>query len=389
MGLFRKKPKSPMSRDEFGGAVQARIARAGSDVHYDPERFQISREHGGLNLCNFYTRCLAAEERDRESVIEHAAQSYFETDINDIDEKLSEWRERVLPFVWSRGDWEWLRAEGKTWTRPLGDHHVVGVLIDLPTTVMYPPATSLNDWGVTGQEALAVAIERLRAMESRPMEEATPGVFVSPWQDSHDCARLLLPEMFNRLKLKGEPVAVAAMRDSLFVTGSQDEKGLRVVYGVAQEAWSQAYPVSLRPLVLRNMQWQSWVPEPGHPAMDVMRQSVIMQAARDYEHQREKLDESHAAEGKDIFLASYSVGKTPEGQVLSYCVWGNGVHAWLPRTDAIALTDSPGPEGQTWFVQWETAEQIVGHLMTKIDTYPSRYEVTGFPSTDEIKRMTG
>ncbi len=69
-----------------------------------------------------------------------------------------------------------------------------------------------------------------------------------------------------------------------------------------------------------------------------------------YTEQKELLDKLHDKTGEDTFVASFS-GMTPQGtnRLTSFCVWGKGVLAWLPRTDLIAFMAVHGQAPQTVF----------------------------------------
>ena len=66
----------------------------------------------------------------------------------------------------------------------------------------------------------------------------------------------------------------------------------------------------------------------------------------------------------------------------SYCVWGEGVHALLPKTQYIML---PTDGGLAASGEWNVVRRQVGDLMQRVeDLYPARYRVREFPSQQQL-----
>jgi hypothetical protein len=72
------------------------------------------------------------------------------------------------------------------------------------------------------------------------------------------------------------------------------------------------------------------------------------------------------------------------GEVASFCSWADGVPTLLPRTDCIAFVRQ---NSEPMLVEWERAEQVIGHLLAPQDMYPERVRVEEFPSEAELARL--
>ena len=57
---------------------------------------------------------------------------------------------------------------------------------------------------------------------------------------------------------------MAASRDSLFVTGSEDEASLAIMTAMAEKPLEEPYSLSAVPLIFENSEWRDWVPPDGH-----------------------------------------------------------------------------------------------------------------------------
>ena len=85
------------------------------------------------------------------------------------------------------------------------------------------------------------------------------------------------------------------------------------------------------------------------------------------------------------FVASFSIVQHPEtGHFMTYCVWPRGVLSLLPQTDTIAfMQDGKAP----LMVPWDRTVEVVGDLMTPLDIYPQRFQVSEFPTEEQLAAM--
>ena len=128
------------------------------------------------------------------------------------------------------------------------------------------------------------------------------------------------------------------------------------------------------------------MPKAEHPLYWDFRKLQTQSFGQEYTEQKELLDKRHQQAGEDIFVASFSgMGRKGTEELTSYCVWGKGVLAWLPRTDVVAFIAEHGQ--QPLMVPWDRALEVTGNLMEPMGMYPERWRVTEFPSNEQLKAM--
>jgi hypothetical protein len=98
-----------------------------------------------------------------------------------------------------------------------------------------------------------------------------------------------------------------------------------------------------------------------------------------YKAQEGLLNRLHERDGVGAFVASFSaVEKQGTGELVSYCVWGNGVDALLPVTQKIIFFRELG-ERPAAIGEFDRVREVAGALMEPTDHYPPRYRVREFP----------
>jgi len=88
-----------------------------------------------------------------------------------------------------------------------------------------------------------------------------PGVWVSPWRDDHDAARLLLPEVIQHHPVKGDTIALIPNRNTLILTGSQDEAGLAQMAAMGKKIGDHPTALSRIPLRYDGKHWLPFLPD--------------------------------------------------------------------------------------------------------------------------------
>jgi hypothetical protein len=119
------------------------------------------------------------------------------------------------------------------------------------------PETARND-----------ALAQLRRSSREPLQEVHPGVFSGHWEDELAASRLLVPEVFRKVKVKGELIAFTASEDTLFVAGSDDAQALRQAFALSRadlervlaDSESTAGRFTATPWVLKPSGFQPWEP---------------------------------------------------------------------------------------------------------------------------------
>ena len=267
--------------------------------------------------------------------------------------------------------------------KTFGDDLGLGLVYDMPDSMRSISNKELDLWGVTFYEALEAARENL--LELNPMiirPKEGEGLYVFATNDGYDATRLILLDVIRQFQVQGDYIAMAPSREMPIVGGSEDGPGLTAMIALAMKTIEQPRSVSGMALRLAGDEWVPWMPDVSHRLYEAFRLIRMRAQGRDYAEQKELLDALHQKIGKDVFVASASIIESREtGQSMSYCVWPKGATSLLPCTERIVF----GGEDQTLILApWEKVFEVVGDLMTPLDTYPERYQVEEFPTAEQL-----
>ena len=271
--------------------------------------------------------------------------------------------------------------------RIVAEHLAVGLVYDLPEAIMQVQQRHLSAWGLSLDEAFDVACENLLDISQHQWESPSPGVWVSPWRDNHDASRLILSDLLRALPVQGDCVAMVPNRDTLLITGSEDEPGLAHMANLAGKALDHARAITGLAFLLDDETWRSWLPDTEHPLHDRLHLLQLRSIGHDYAEQKRLLDALHEKSKLDLWVASYSAAKNNDtGKLHSYCVWSQGVDTLMPKTEQVYFFVPKGHKGGDLVARpsWDRVQQVVAHLMERQEIYPVRYRVKAFPTADEL-----
>jgi hypothetical protein len=199
---------------------------------------------------------------------------------------------------------------------------------------------------------------------------------------------MLLVDYIRHHEVAGDPVVMVPNRDTLLLTGAKDSAGLGKLIEMVEAACD--HPRTLSGIAFHltaEDEWVPFLPDPEHPEYKKYRLFQIKSIGSDYDDQKTALNELHDKTGKDIFVASYSaVEKKDTGEIRSYCLWSEGVVAFLPKTDYIYFFRPTGNQSGeiVAMASWTNAEAELGDRIKPVGIYPARYLVEGFPTQKEI-----
>ncbi|HEV3256881.1 MAG TPA: hypothetical protein VG013_08390 [Gemmataceae bacterium] len=386
----------PPSKDKFARLMMEAIRQAGETnaLRYDPADFCVYREgeaKGVLNLDNAYREYCAAPTGRRPAVVKSFVRTWF-TYRKEIPTDFEDARHDLLPGIRNRAFYEiaklTLPPEVNWPYRVLADSLGVGLVYDLPESMMQVQQHHLDGWRVTFDEAFEAALRNLPGITPHGMAAVGPGLWVSPWKDNYDPSRLLLPDFIRQHEVSGDPVVMVPNRDTLLLTSSDDAEGLARLAALAEEAYAQ--PRSISGVALRltaEDEWQPFLPGEAHQKFRTLR---LRSTGDDYAAQADDLKALHEKTGKDIFVATFSaLQKKETHEVRSYCVWSEGVVALLPRTDDIFFFRPRGREEGDIVATapWERVQSALADLMKPAGLYPERYLVEDFPSEEQLAAL--
>jgi hypothetical protein len=272
----------------------------------------------------------------------------------------------------------------------VGEHLAMSLVYDLPHAMRSIGHDDLDRWDVNFYQALETARQNLEQLSNVAFANINNHCFASATGDNYDASRLVLVELIRRLPVRGEPVAMVPNRDSLIITGSDDEAGLQIMAKLANESLQQPRPISTIALQLEGDQWQPWLPEAGTPLHETFRELRLKTLASEYSEQAELLMQLHEAHHGERPANFNLIQDTTTQRVSSYCVWTEGAPALLPEADQIAFVALDASGGRMLgMVDWDWAQQVMGSSMHPQNLYPERWLVRDFPTGQQCEQLLG
>jgi hypothetical protein len=269
----------------------------------------------------------------------------------------------------------------------IGDHLTVDLVYDQPNTMVVVNEEQLQTWKVSFTEALAAARENLWGISNENFLEIQPGLYRTPWEDSHGAARLFLHDLIWHLEVKGQHVVLAPTRDGLLVTGSEDGEGLRRMAELGEKLVEETRSISGVPVMLDGDRWRTCHHDHEGRAFPELRELCIRWEAQEYDSQKQDLDRWHAKQGEEVFVSPVMLLRSSDtGELRSVGVWARGADTLLPKATHVGFVSrEDGLNGI--MATWEDTRQATGDLMQPCGMYPERYRVTSFPTVEQIERI--
>lgn len=400
--LLDKVFNRPLDENGFARKMIEAARNAGylEPLEYLADEFRIRHGDGAFfNLHNAFRDYQNAEKPQRAAVLE----GYVATLLRSRDKaarRFEDARPLLRPVIRNLAMLEEIRlhharSEGRDAAyevvhRPLGKDCVVLLALDHPESTSTLTKGPEAHWGVGMDEALAIARDNLRADTPDNFEEIVPGLYIGRWNDGYDISRALLPDVLQRSPVKGRPVFMIPSNDVLLVAGDHDETALRQMVELCFKAQENGRAVSGQ---IFTVQEQRIVPFEASDDILLARlstlQHLMLQGA--YHAQKELLDRIHEERAEDLFVATYMLYELADsgGRTFSMCSWTQTVDSLLPKTDRVALVEL-GADGasNTRLVEWAQVEAHAAGLLEAVEAYPPRYRTLGFPSREQLERMT-
>ncbi|WP_110968835.1 hypothetical protein [Pseudomonas huaxiensis] len=400
--LLDKVFNRPLTQEGFARTFikAARDAGFSGPLTYAPDDFRIEHSDGAyFNLHNAFRDYQKAERPHRAA----ALNGYIATLLRARDtgpRSFEEVRSLLRPVVRNLGMLEevrlhTVRTEGpdapySVAQLPVGKDCVALLAVDSPEATSTLTKGPEEHWGVNMQQAMAIAMDNLRATTADAFDEVVPGLYVGHWGDGYDTSRVLLPDVLQRAPIKGRPVFMIPTTDVLLVAGDKDEEAILHMVEVSQKTMENGRTLSSQVYTYDD---QRIVPfPPGNEALEIRRASlerVMLQGA--YHMQKELLDKIHEAHQQDLFVATYQLFRQSEDDVRTFsaCSWTETVDTLLPRTDRVALVqlrEDGTADGRV--VEWDDLETHLSEWLEPMDVYPPRYRTLGFATPEQLSRLT-
>lgn len=391
---FKNEPGGPGTRDEFARLMAEAYRDAGihGPVKYVKEDFRLIYHRSGStvaeNLCDAYEEYCASSCTVREQLLREWAHKMRYPD--SIPDSWDAVRQDILPEVVTRSsvtrEMLMVRSgpgpDDEMMMQQLADHLAV-TLIDLKRDgISVLTTTHLEHWGVSVDEAMAVALENFDALVRPPFVTVQPGLHVSEHQDYFTATHILHADVIGALDVKGNPIAMLLEHDVVMVTGADDESGLGQMARFVQARFHEPRFMSGIPIRWDGRAWRTFRPDPEHRHYGMFRELYLNTLATEYRNQQDLLGRLYPGVNVPGVLMT---GKSGEEQQL-LCAWDIGSPAILPRVDCIGfISASDGGFCLRGPVPWERVETVCGHLLTPLGLYPECYLAATAPLSEQIE----
>jgi hypothetical protein len=397
----------PPSRDKFAKLVMDELRKCGGQcggdgaLNYDREQFVIERGNQGfINLANLYQEYCQAARKERPKVLHRFIRGCLGTSGFELPEEFCDVHPDLLPVVRSRFYLESVGLQSRVHggegvavpQQTIGDHLSLSLVYDLPQAMRSIIQDDLDKWQVSFYEAVEAARQNLQQIDQVSFAclqgDRGEGVYLSTTGDNYDASRLALLDLVRKMPVRGDHVAMVPNRDTLVITGSEDEAGLTIMCKVADDSFSKPRPISTVALRLVGDEWESWLPDFGMPCYARLRDLRMRTLGMEYNDQKELLDQIYEQTGENVFVASFSAIQHKETrQIRSYSVWSEGIDTLLPETDDVLLLRGEAAADKINVVaagSFERVRDVAGDLMQPLGTYPERYRVERFPTERQL-----
>ncbi|MBU1378854.1 MAG: hypothetical protein KKE02_10200 [Alphaproteobacteria bacterium] len=383
--------KGGRPQDRFAEAVMARLKAAGwpHEVTYDRSAFSLTTRAEGdvLHLDKVYRDWLTYPRREQAAQLDRVIAPVFEAR---IVESFEDAAPRLLPIVRSLTDLQAVALDAdnpstEVWQpyQRLAGPLAAVLAVDLPNSISFVQHGLLRDWGRTFEELLPRAMDNLVAISPVRFEATDGGFHVSTYEDGYDSSRLLMPELFLALGLKGAPVAVAVTRDHVVVAGGEDVRALQAMAAHVVRAFNAATrPLAWLPLILRDRKWEAFEGALT-PELGAIRDLFIRQSIWDYGLQTPRLETLFAEQERDVFVAPFEF-VVVDRDAFTWTSWTQDVPALLPKAQGLAMTLT---DGQDVFRLWSDIEAVCGPFAEDATFHPPRYRPPAWPDGDAVERL--
>jgi hypothetical protein len=392
-----------VDRSEFGKRAleQLKKARPGEISILDEDRFHVvttsvDGKSSITSLANYYDEYLHAEPELKLAIFERIAKFGR---LIDGEESLDEVRVLLVPRIRPRRYFEIdavqlastiadKGAEPKKFAyQPLAEHLGIGLAIDRPEHIEY--IGDASRYSATAEELDEIALTNLKRMTKASgggLEQVHEGLWLGNWSDEYAAERMLMPELFTKLGVMGDPVCFLPGAERLYVVGSDDERSQLLALSLVEQRMTEPRSLLSFPFVLRDGTWRVFEPK-GELGRELGGR-LAKHLADAYAVQKESLEAKYSErDDPDApFVASIMGIADADGNLeLTLCTWNDGVHAFLPRAEVVAIGRLAGDIAM---VPWEDVMELAGDCLRQVkDLYPTRWETKRFPDDALLAKL--
>ncbi|MFN0252958.1 MAG: hypothetical protein ACKV2T_39150 [Kofleriaceae bacterium] len=263
--------------------------------------------------------------------------------------------------------------------RPLAPGIFETLVVDTPNKMLVVSEDRLVDWNVTLEDALDVAYGNLRRNSQDEFTPLIPGLWIAPWSDSYAAARVMLPEILQRVCTN--PLVALPNRDTLLVAESTTEGFMLLVVALEKAVEDQHYAITCQIYQLVDKKLTVFTPPSDTPAPILKLYERLLIAEKAMTYGREQ--ELHQQHGTEAFYAKLMAYESKDGEIITRATWTKGVdEGYLPPAQAIhfiELDESIAQAIRMWEVPWSTVVAEPG-MLTPTNAPLPRWKTGEFPS---------
>ncbi|MEQ8838753.1 MAG: DUF1444 family protein, partial [Lacipirellulaceae bacterium] len=266
--------ESKPSKEHFAKVVMERLRAAGETgaLDYDPENFRINHDSLVMNLGNAFADYCRCEESDREEILDQYLSAWITSRL-EAPEEFEDARPDLYPVLRCRSYFEVEMPLSSQSAEPIdlpyeiiGEHLAVGLVYDLPQSMMSVSSDLLETWGVTFYEAMEVAKANLAA--STEGYAKIGELYAVANGDAYDATRILLADLIESFEVDGDRIAMVPNRHTLLVAGSNDIDSLETMLDIVEKELDHERYITGVAFRLCDGNWEPWLPPAGHTLKD-------------------------------------------------------------------------------------------------------------------------
>lgn len=273
------------------------------------------------------------------------------------------------------------------WVRPVFPFISEMVVVDLPTMRAMVTQSETEGWGITGEQAFAMARENLTAHqqtftpgEKMSVKDADGGTYVD--------SLILATGWLGSLSVPDGPRPLVFFPgDGVLLIGTDTADDAPGLFDVAEQMYLNAdQPVSPQGYTIEGSAIVPFDQAGPHPLRDLGLRARALLASNEYQQQTEFLREHYERELFPQYVGDAQVIDTAWGRRTT-AVWGQGIPWELPHTDYVTfVVGDPSNVSDTFSVPFPVVIDVVGILpVTGID--PVRYRANEWPSPELLATL--
>ncbi|MGV0161791.1 hypothetical protein ACRU3B_20385 [Mycobacterium colombiense] len=273
------------------------------------------------------------------------------------------------------------------WVRPVFPFISEMVVVDLPTVRAVVSPAETNAWGITGDQAFAVARDNLSARqqafapgEKFLLKDADGGTYV-------DSMILAAGWLGSLAATGGHRPLVFFPGDGVLLLGTDAPDDAEDLFEAAEQMYLDAdQPISPQGYTIVGNVIAPFDQAGPHPLRGLALRARTLLATREYNHQAEFLREHYERELFPQYVGEAQMIETAWGRRTN-AVWGQGIPWELPQTDYVTfVAGDPSNVTDKFTVPFPTVVDAVG-ILPVAGINPVRYRAEEWPAAELLATL--